>query len=162
MEYRGRRLYGVCCAEKGVFRFTLSVEGVAGHASIPRMGDNALSKLAPLLARMHERQPSWDVTPEPAALLCALERGLPLPEVRTLVAALERSRRHGAPLGETLAAQAREARFALARRVREEAARAGPKIQLVVALLLVPSVLLLVAAALAAALLNGRGTALPI
>jgi tight adherence protein C len=91
-----------------------------------------------------------------------MEARLPLPEIRTLVAALERSRRHGAPLGGTLAAQAREARFALARRVREEAARAGPKIQLVVALLLVPSVLLLVAAALAAALLNGGGRALPL
>ena len=73
MEYRGRRLYGVCCAEKGVFRFTLTAGGAAGHASIPRMGDNALVKLAPLLARMGERQPTFDVTPEPAALLRALE-----------------------------------------------------------------------------------------
>jgi tight adherence protein C len=88
---------------------------------------------------------------------------LPLPEVRSLVAALERARRHGTPLAETLAAQARDARFALARQAREEAARAGPKIQLVVALLLVPSVLLLVAAALAAALLGGGGgAALPL
>jgi acetylornithine deacetylase/succinyl-diaminopimelate desuccinylase-like protein len=73
IEYRGRRLYGVCCAEKGVFRFTLTADGVAGHASIPRMGDNALLKLAPLLARLGERQPEFDVTPEPAALLRALE-----------------------------------------------------------------------------------------
>jgi tight adherence protein C len=79
----------------------------------------------------------------------------PLPEVRALRAALDRARRHGAPLGETLAAQARDARFALARHAREEAARAGPKIQLVVALLLVPSVLLLVAAALLSALIGG-------
>jgi acetylornithine deacetylase/succinyl-diaminopimelate desuccinylase-like protein len=73
MEYRERRLYGVCCAEKGVFRFTLTAGGVAGHASIPRMGDNALLKLAPLLARLGERQPAFDITPEPAALLRALE-----------------------------------------------------------------------------------------
>jgi tight adherence protein C len=93
---------------------------------------------------------------------CMVER-LPLPEVRSLVAALERARRHGTPLAETLASQARDARFALARQAREEAARAGPKIQLVVALLLVPSVLLLVAAALAAALLGGGGgAALPL
>ena len=84
-----------------------------------------------------------------ADALDGLCRRVPLPEVRALVAALERARRHGAPLAETLSAQARDARFALARRIREEAARAGPKIQLVVALLLVPSVLLLVAAALA-------------
>jgi tight adherence protein C len=78
------------------------------------------------------------------------------------VAALNRAARHGAPLADTLAGQARAARFALARRIREDAARAGPKIQLVVALLLVPSVLLLVAAALAAALLDGGSDGLPI
>jgi tight adherence protein C len=100
--------------------------------------------------------------PLEAALTGTVER-LPVPEVRTLVAALERARRHGVPLAGTLASQARDARFALARGAREEAARAGPKIQLVVALLLVPSVLLLVAAALAAALLGGGGgAALPL
>ena len=87
---------------------------------------------------------------------------LPQPEIRAFVAALDRAARHGAPLAETLEAQARSARFALARRIREDAARAGPKIQLVVALLLVPSVLLLVAAALASALLDGGADALPL
>lgn len=86
--------------------------------------------------------------------LRAMTVRLPQPEVATLVAALERATRHGTPLAEALAAQSHEARLALQRRVREEAARAGPKIQLVVALMLVPSVLLLVAAALAAALLE--------
>ncbi len=99
--------------------------------------------------------------PLETALTGTMER-LPLPEVRSLVAALERARRHGAPLADTLASQTRDARFALARRAREDAARAGPKIQLVVALLLVPSVLLLVAAALVAALMHGGGAALPI
>jgi tight adherence protein C len=89
--------------------------------------------------------------------LLGMVRRAPLPEVRALVAALDRARRHGAPLAETLAAQARDARFALARSAREDAARAGPKIQLVVALLLVPSVLLLVAAALVAALVSDGG-----
>jgi tight adherence protein C len=99
--------------------------------------------------------------PLETALGGTVER-FPLPEVRSLVASLERARRHGAPLADTLASQARDARFALARHAREEAARAGPKIQLVVALLLVPSVLLLVAAALVAALLDGGGPALPV
>jgi tight adherence protein C len=95
------------------------------------------------------------------AALAGMRRRLPLPEVRALVAALERARRHGAPLGATLAGQARDARLSLRRRVQEDAARAGPKIQLVVALLLVPSVLLLVAAALASALLGSGATHLP-
>lgn len=80
---------------------------------------------------------------------------MPQEEVRVLVKALERGARHGAPLGETLAAQARDARESRRRRIQEDAARASPKIQLVVALLLVPSVLLMVAAALATALLGG-------
>ena len=88
--------------------------------------------------------------------LGAVTRRAPVPEVAALIAALERALRHGAPLGDTLVAQAREARAARSRRIREEAAKAGPKIQLVVALLLVPSVLLMVAAALAAAFLDGR------
>jgi len=87
---------------------------------------------------------------------------LPQPEIGAFVAALGRATRHGAPLAETLGSQARAARFALSRRIREDAAKAGPKIQLVVALLLVPSVLLLVAAALASALLNGGTEALPL
>jgi tight adherence protein C len=91
--------------------------------------------------------------------LAGLERRLPLPEVHALVGALDRAARHGAPIADTLAAQARDARLARRRAIEEEAARAGPKIQLVVALLLVPSVLLLVAAALAAALLDGGGLA---
>jgi tight adherence protein C len=97
-----------------------------------------------------------------SAALAGMVEHLPLPEVRALVAALDRARRHGAPLAETLAAQAHDARSALARRVREDAARAGPKMQLVVALLLVPSVLLLVAAALAAALLGSGGEVVPV
>jgi tight adherence protein C len=93
--------------------------------------------------------------------LRAMTARLPQPEIQALVAALERARRHGAPLAETLEAQARDARFALQRKVQEDAARAGPKIQLVVALMLVPSVLLLVAAALVAALAGG-GASLPL
>jgi tight adherence protein C len=86
--------------------------------------------------------------------LGGMSERLPQAEVATFVAALERASRHGTPLADALMAQSRDARLALQRRVREEAARAGPKIQLVVALLLVPSVLLLVAAALAAVLLD--------
>ena len=89
--------------------------------------------------------------------LDAMAQRLPQPEVQALCAALDRARRHGAPLGRTLTAQARDARVALRRRVQEDAAKAGPKIQLVVALLLVPSVLLVVAAALASALLDSGG-----
>src|SRR3954451_13050037 len=72
IPYDGERLYGVCVAEKGVFRFILSTDGVAGHASIPKIGDNALVKMAPLLQAMSERQPEFDITEGPQALLDSL------------------------------------------------------------------------------------------
>jgi tight adherence protein C len=67
-----------------------------------------------------------------------------------LAAALERSRRFGSPLAEQLHQQAMSLRRDVARRIEERAARAAPKIQLVVALVLVPSVLLMIGAALIA------------
>ncbi len=72
LEYGEQVLYGLGCAEKGVFRFELTTAGRAGHASMPRMGDNALLRMAPLLERMRDRQPSLDVTDEPRALLAAI------------------------------------------------------------------------------------------
>ena len=71
-EYGGRRRYGVCCAEKGVFRFVLSTEGVAGHASMPGMGENALLKMASVLERLGARQPSYALTDEPRAFLAGI------------------------------------------------------------------------------------------
>jgi acetylornithine deacetylase/succinyl-diaminopimelate desuccinylase-like protein len=68
-DYEGRRCYGVCCAEKGVFRFTLSTDGVAGHASMPGMGVNALLKMGPVLERFAARQPSYQLTEEPLEFL---------------------------------------------------------------------------------------------
>jgi acetylornithine deacetylase/succinyl-diaminopimelate desuccinylase-like protein len=68
-EYGGRRFYGVCCAEKGVFRFTIRTDGVAGHASMPGMGENALVKMGPLLQRLAARQPAYAPTAEPVAFL---------------------------------------------------------------------------------------------
>jgi acetylornithine deacetylase/succinyl-diaminopimelate desuccinylase-like protein len=72
MPYGDRRLYGVGCAEKGTFRFHVRARGVAGHASVPGTGDNALLKLAPVLERLGSRQPEFDVTEHPRATLVAL------------------------------------------------------------------------------------------
>jgi tight adherence protein C len=83
-----------------------------------------------------------------------LVRRCPLEGVAALASAIDRCERHGAPLGPALNALAVEARSQRARARVEQAARAAPKIQLVVALLLVPSVLLLVAAALVRALVG--------
>ena len=68
----------------------------------------------------------------------------------SVATALERSRRHGSPLSRALHEQAGSLRGDQRRAIAERAARAAPKMQLVVALLLVPSVLLIVAAAIIA------------
>ena len=72
LEYDGRRLYCVGCAEKGVFRFRLLTDGVAAHASMPRLGDNALLKMAPLLDKLGGRQPGYDMGAEGRAFLDAI------------------------------------------------------------------------------------------
>jgi acetylornithine deacetylase/succinyl-diaminopimelate desuccinylase-like protein len=72
MPYGDRRLYGVCCAEKGTFRFRVAARGVAGHASVPGFGDNALVKLAPVLQTLAASQPDYDLVEAPRALLEAL------------------------------------------------------------------------------------------
>jgi tight adherence protein C len=80
----------------------------------------------------------------------SLRERVPGTEVGALAAALERSRRHGAPLADQLREQASGLRRDARRGIEERAARAAPKIQLVVALVLVPSVLLMILAAILA------------
>ena len=72
MPYGDRRLYGVCTAEKGTFRFTVTARGVAGHASVPGTGDNALLKLAPAIEALGSGRATYDLTEAPKALLEAL------------------------------------------------------------------------------------------
>jgi tight adherence protein C len=82
--------------------------------------------------------------------LQSLRARVPGGEIASLCAAIERSRRYGSPLAGQLRRQSSALRRDQRRAVEERAARAAPKIQLVVALVLVPSVLLMIAAALIA------------
>ncbi len=82
-----RRVYGVCVAEKGVFRFTLSTSGRSGHASVPRIGDNALAKLAPHLAALSGGRPEPVRQAEVDELLSAL--GLDPADLGAAMAELE-------------------------------------------------------------------------
>ncbi len=91
LDIDGRRLYTLCLGEKGVFRFKLRTRGVAGHASTPKMGENALIKLAPLIARMAD-QPPYEATPEGLALLSGLLGREVNGEAEALVEAVEQVR----------------------------------------------------------------------
>jgi acetylornithine deacetylase/succinyl-diaminopimelate desuccinylase-like protein len=72
IDYGERRLVCLGCGEKGIFRFALHTDGVAAHASMPRLGDNALVKLAPLLEKLAARQPSYVLSDLPRAFLEAV------------------------------------------------------------------------------------------
>jgi acetylornithine deacetylase/succinyl-diaminopimelate desuccinylase-like protein len=69
MPYGGRRLYGVCVAEKGTFRLRLRTGGRGAHASVPGLADNALLKLAPAIVALGERRPGFDLSDAARALL---------------------------------------------------------------------------------------------
>jgi acetylornithine deacetylase/succinyl-diaminopimelate desuccinylase-like protein len=57
IELDGRRLYLLSVGEKGIFRMRLRTQGQAGHASLPKIGDNALLKLAGHLGALTEQPP---------------------------------------------------------------------------------------------------------
>jgi tight adherence protein C len=116
----------------------------AGLEQLARMGEGPLAEeLRLAVAELSCGVPL-------GAALAALRRRVPGSELATLVAAIERSRRFGSPLADQLQRQAAALRRDSRRAVEECAARAAPKIQLVVALVLVPSVLLMIAAGLIA------------
>lgn len=79
----------------------------------------------------------------------------PEPEIRSLVSAVRQAERHGSPLAPVIAAQAHDARLALNREIVERAARAAPKIQLIVSTTIVPAALLAFAAVVIAAIARG-------
>jgi tight adherence protein C len=115
-----------------------------GFAEIARSGEGPLAEVL----SMTVAELSCGV-PLPQALGRLRER-VPGSEVASLCASIERSRRLGSPLADQLRRQSAGLRRDQRRTIEERAARAAPKIQLVIALVLVPSVLLLIAAGLIA------------
>lgn len=116
----------------------------AGFAELAEAGDGPLAdELRMTVADLSSGMPV-------SAALGSLRSRVVGGEIAAVCAAIERSRRFGSPLADQLRRQAAALRRNQRRTVEERAARAAPKIQLVVALVLVPSVLLMIAAALIA------------
>ncbi|HEY7950376.1 MAG TPA: type II secretion system F family protein [Solirubrobacterales bacterium] len=116
----------------------------AGFAELADAGDGPLAEeMRMAVAELSCGRPL-------AEALRSLRARVPGGEMAALCASIERSRRYGSPLAEQLRRQSSALRRDQRRAVEEHAARAAPKIQLVVALVLVPSVLLMIAAALIA------------
>ncbi len=128
----------------------LAVSVATGRSFGGSLSDLAETGRGPLVEELGEvsRDLAWGKGQ--AAALASLRARVGGAEIAALCSTLERSRRLGSPLADQLRRQSSELRRNQGRDIEEEAARAAPKIQLVVALLLVPSVLLLIVAALVA------------
>ncbi|MDQ3777501.1 MAG: M20/M25/M40 family metallo-hydrolase [Actinomycetota bacterium] len=76
----GRVFYGCATAEKMSSPFRLTVHGRSGHASRPRLSDNALVKAAPLVERLAAYRPAAEIGTELAVFLDAVCGYVPQPE----------------------------------------------------------------------------------
>ena len=136
----------------------LAVGAASGRDPAAGLGEIAATGTGPLAAELGRAVAEVECGRPLRDAIAALRARSPGAEVGALASALERSRVHGSPLAEQLHAQATGLRRDARRRLEERAARSAPKIQLVVALVLVPSVLLTIVAAIIAhsdALLGG-------
>jgi len=128
----------------------LAVGAASGRDPATGLGEIAGGTSGPLAAELGRAVAEIECGKPLREAIDDLRGRVPGAEVGALAAALERSRTYGSPLAEQLHTQATALRRDARRRLEERAARAAPKIQLVVALVLVPSVLLMIAAALIA------------
>ena len=97
----GRTVYTLVVGEKMTMPVRVIVHGVAGHASVPMLGDNALVKLAPVLERLSAYTPVRRASPELESLLDVLAPG-----GGTLDERIERGRAQHAELRQLLPAMA--------------------------------------------------------
>jgi tight adherence protein C len=128
----------------------LAVSVASGRGPADGLAQLARAGEGPLAEEMRIAVAELSCGSSLSAALTALRARVPGSELATLVASIERSRRFGSPLADQLRRQASALRRDSRRAVEERAARAAPKIQLVVALVLVPSVMLMIAAGLIA------------
>jgi acetylornithine deacetylase/succinyl-diaminopimelate desuccinylase-like protein len=71
----GRTIYTLVVGEKMTMPVRVVARGVAGHASVPTLGDNALVKLAPVLERLSRYAPVLRRSPELDGLLDVVAPG---------------------------------------------------------------------------------------
>jgi tight adherence protein C len=131
----------------------------AGSSPVAAMGVVAQRFDGPLAAEWRAAAAAVALGVSQDAALSRIARRLPVPAVGAFAETLAYSNRAGLSLADALGVQAAAARHARCREIRDRAARAGPKMQLVVALVLVPSVMLTLGAVLAAEL-SGAGLGL--
>lgn len=150
LERRARRRHRALVAALPDALDLLAVSASSGRSAAAGFAEIAGAGQGPLAHELGQAVAEIACGIPPQAALAGLRSRAPGPELATLCASIERSRRFGSPLADQLRRQASALRVQQRRVVEERAARAAPKIQLVVALVLVPSVLLMIVAGLVA------------
>jgi tight adherence protein C len=128
----------------------LAVGAASGRSPAAGFAEIAESGAGPLAEELRITVAEVECGQSLSQALASLRARVPGGEIAGLCSTIERSRRFGSPLADQLRRQSSALRRDQRRAVEERAARAAPKIQLVVALVLVPSVLLMIAAGLIA------------
>jgi tight adherence protein C len=128
----------------------LAVNAATGRSAVAGLAEVAAGGRGPLALELSIAVAEISAGMPQEVALSSLRERVSGSELAALAAAIDRSRRYGSPLADQLRRQASALRADQRRVVQERAARAAPQIQLVVALVLVPSVLLMIAAGLVA------------
>lgn len=150
IERVSRRRHERLLAELADALDRLAVSAAGGRSSAASLAELAADGSGPLAVELGAAVAELSAGRSQEQALGSLRDRVGGAQIAGLVATIERSRRYGSPLAEQLRRQASSLRVDQRRAVQERAARAAPKIQLVVALVLVPSVLLMIAAGLIA------------
>ena len=150
LERAARRRHERLLAELPDALDRLAVSAASGRGAVTGLADLAADGAGPLATELRIAVAELSAGRSQEQALGKLRDRVGGRQIGGLVAAIERSRRYGSPLADQLRRQASSLRVDQRRAVAEGAARAAPKIQRVVALVLVPSVLLMIAAALIA------------
>jgi tight adherence protein C len=150
LERRARRRRGNLVTALPDALDLLSVNVASGRSAAASFSDLAAAGEGPLATELAMTVAELSCGAAQQDALGSLRERVAGSEVAALVAAIERSRRYGSPLADQLRRQATSLRRDQRRALEERAARAAAKIQLVVALVLVPSVLLMIVAGLVA------------
>ncbi|MDX6651697.1 MAG: tight adherence protein [Solirubrobacterales bacterium] len=150
LERRGRRRHARLVSALPDALDLMAAGAAAGRSPAAALEAVAATSEGPLAAELRKCIAEIACGAAAGEALARLRERVGGPELAAIVAAVGRSQRYGAPLADRLRDQASAVRRDQRRLVEERAARAAPKIQLVIALVLVPSVLLMIVAALLA------------
>ena len=152
---RARRVQAAVAAEIPELADRLHLAVCAGLPPVRAIAVAARQGPGPLSRELAAAASAAQAGVQLSRALDRVTRRCPVPEVRSIAAALIRSQRQGSDIAPLLLDVSRSARRRSSLDIRDRAQKAAPKIQLAVALLLVPAAMALIGSALLSGLFSG-------